>query len=41
MNGVTEEPDWATRLKACRLVLAATVAIVAIVPELHLNGGER
>jgi len=30
-SGVTEEPDWSTRLKACRLVLAATVAIV---PEL-------
>jgi hypothetical protein len=30
-TGVTEEPDWATRLKACRLVLAAAVAAV---PEL-------
>ena len=29
--GIKEEPDWAARLKACRLVLAATVAIV---PEL-------
>jgi hypothetical protein len=26
-SGVTEQPDWPTRLKACRLVLAAAVAI--------------
>ena len=30
-SGLKEEPDWATRLKACRLVLAAAVAAV---PEL-------
>ena len=30
-SGLTEQPDWPTRLKACRLVLAAAVAIV---PEL-------
>jgi len=30
-TGVTEEPDWPMRLKACRLVLAAAVAAV---PEL-------
>ena len=29
--GVKEAPDWSTRLKACRLVLAATVAVI---PEL-------
>ena len=33
--GIKEEPDWAARLKACRLVLAATVTIV---PEL---GGQK
>ena len=27
-TGLKEVPDWSTRLKACRLVLAATVAIV-------------
>jgi transposase len=31
-SGVKEEPDWPTRLKACRLVLAMTVAAV---PELQ------
>src|SRR5712691_2649553 len=30
-SGLQEEPDWSTRLKACRLVLAATVAV----PELQ------
>jgi hypothetical protein len=31
-SGLREEPDWPTRLKACRLVLAATVAAI---PELY------
>jgi hypothetical protein len=30
-TGLKEEPDWSTQLKACRLVLAATVAMI---PEL-------
>lgn len=30
-NGISEQPDWPTRLKACRLVLAATAAAI---PEL-------
>ena len=25
-SGIREEPDWSTRLKACRLVVAATIA---------------
>jgi len=36
-TGIKEEPDWSTRLKACRLVLAATVAIV---PELGGPAGQ-
>jgi len=36
-SGLREEPDWSTRLKACRLVLAATVATV---PELQGQTGE-
>ncbi len=35
-SGLQEEPDWSTRLKACRLVLAATVATV---PELQGQTG--
>ena len=35
--GVIEQPDWSTRLKACRLVLAATVAII---PELGGQAGQ-
>jgi hypothetical protein len=35
-SGLTEQPDWSTRLKACRLVLAAAWAMV---PE--LRGGAR
>ncbi len=31
-DGLKEEPDWPTRLKACRLVLAAALAAV---PELR------
>ena len=31
-TGLKEEPDWSTRLKACRLVLAGTVATL---PELY------
>jgi len=31
-SGLREEPDWPTRLKACRLVLAGTVAAI---PELY------
>ena len=31
-TGLKEEPDWSTRLKACRLVLAGTVAAL---PELY------
>jgi hypothetical protein len=31
-SGLKEEPDWPTRLKACRLVLAAALAAV---PELR------
>jgi hypothetical protein len=31
-SGLREEPDWPTRLKACRLLLAATVAAI---PELY------
>jgi len=31
-SGLTEQPDWSTRLKACRLVLAAAWAMV---PELR------
>ena len=30
-NGISEQPDWPTRLKACRLVIAATAAAI---PEL-------
>src|SRR6266508_4626264 len=30
-SGIKEEPDWSTRLKAIRLVLATTVAVI---PEL-------
>ena len=36
-SGVSEVPDWPTRLKACRLVLATTVAIV---PELHRSASQ-
>lgn len=25
-SGIREEPDWSTRLKACRLVVAGTIA---------------
>jgi hypothetical protein len=35
-SGLKEVPDWSTRLKACRLVLAATVATV---PELQGQTG--
>jgi len=31
-SGLTEQPDWATRLRACRLLLALSVAAV---PELY------
>jgi hypothetical protein len=35
-SGLQEAPDWSTRLKACRLVLAATAATV---PKLHGQTG--
>jgi hypothetical protein len=31
-SGIREEPDWSTRLKACRLVLAGTITAV---PDLY------
>jgi transposase len=36
-SGVREVPDWPTRLKACRLVLAAAAPAVA---ALHAQAGE-
>jgi transposase len=36
-TGLKEEPDWSTQLKACRLVLAATVAMI---PELGGQAGQ-
>jgi hypothetical protein len=36
-NGVSEQPDWPTRLKACRLVLAVAVAVI---PELDADAGQ-
>jgi hypothetical protein len=35
--GVSEQPDWPTRLKACRLVLAVAVAVM---PELGADVGQ-
>jgi hypothetical protein len=35
--GVSEQPDWSTRLKACRLVLAVAVAVM---PELGADAGQ-
>jgi len=31
-SGIREEPDWSTRLKACRLVVAGTIAVF---PDLY------